>query len=111
MAAAHLGEGRVALRGGRVPVEAVPFGTQDLAERIARRKADADTVGALLLQHRRSEILWLTDTHEGRKLKVGAGGAQGRGLGRAPRRLSCLMAVPTLGGIAALAGDLRHGPP
>src|SRR5690349_19760455 len=59
MAAAHLRERGVALTGRGVPVDAVPLGAEDLAERVSRRKADAHAKGALLLDHRGPEVLWL----------------------------------------------------
>src|SRR5581483_11439685 len=65
VAAAHFREGRVALVRRGVPVDAVPFRAEDLAEGVTRREADADAVGALLLDHRRPEVLWLADTHRG----------------------------------------------
>src|SRR5579862_1320996 len=61
--AAHVLEGRVALGRGRVPVQALPFGAEELAERVPRRQAHADAVGPQLLDRRRSQVLWLAYAH------------------------------------------------
>ena len=76
VAAAHLGEGGVALVRGRVPMEPVPLGAEQLAEGVARREAHADPIGAELLDWRGAEILRLADTHSGGKLTVGVPGSQ-----------------------------------
>src|SRR5215472_8215499 len=49
VASAHFRDGRVPLGRSGVPVKPVPFGSEELAERVPDRKADADPVGPELL--------------------------------------------------------------
>jgi hypothetical protein len=60
---AHLGHGRVALGGRRVPVQPLPLRAEELAERIPRRQADADAVGTQPLDRWSAKILRLADAH------------------------------------------------
>jgi len=69
MPAAHIGKGA----GGRAPAGVgyqcwpLPLRSEELAERIPWRKADADPVGTQLLDRRGAKILRLADTHGSRK--------------------------------------------
>ena len=60
---AGLSEALFALGRRWIPVQALPLGAEELAERVSGRQADADPVGAQLLDRRRREILWLAYTH------------------------------------------------
>src|SRR5215831_1358220 len=62
---AHLRDGGIAFGGGGIPVQALPFRSQQLAERVPGRQAHADPERPQLLDRRDAQVLWLTDTHEG----------------------------------------------
>ena len=66
MPAGHFGQGGVPIGGARVPVKSMPLGAQELAEGVADRKADANPVGTEPLDGRRTQVLWLADSHGAR---------------------------------------------
>jgi hypothetical protein len=55
--AAHLIERRIALVRGGVPVEAVPLGSQELAEWVSLGEADAHAERPQLLERRGAEVV------------------------------------------------------
>src|SRR5215469_16847339 len=70
MPSAHLRDGGIAFGGGGIPVQALPFRSQQLAERVPGRQAHADPERSQLLDRRDAQVLWLTDTHKGLELTV-----------------------------------------
>src|SRR5204862_5345185 len=107
--AAHVGQRGVTLRRGGVPVLPLPVRSQELAERIPRRQAHADPVGAQLLDRRGAKILRLADAHAPESLRCDAPQSQAAGVQAAGPRpirgLSQSMTVPTL--MYPQAGGLR----
>src|SRR6516162_2504637 len=63
MPPAHLRHGGIAFGGGGIPVQALPFRSEQLAERVPRGQAHADSERSQLLDRRDAQVLWLTDTH------------------------------------------------
>src|SRR5688572_1486149 len=60
---AHLDQRGVTLGGAGEPMRAVPLGPEEVPERIAGRKADANAVGLLPLDGRGAKVVELADTH------------------------------------------------
>src|SRR5215472_6931479 len=97
MPTTHLRHGGIAFGGGRIPVQALPFRSQQLAERVPRRQAHADPERSQLLDRRDAQVLWLTDTHRVGEDTVRCAGAASRREPAASRDLlSRLPPVPTL---------------
>jgi len=63
MAPAHLDQGGVALGGCGVPVESMPFRTEELTEWIAGWQADPNPIGSEPFDWRSTKVLRLTDSH------------------------------------------------
>src|ERR1700724_2594501 len=80
MPPAHVRQCRVALGGRGIPVQALPLGTEELAERVPAREAYPYAVGAQPLDRRGAQILRLTDAHGEEHFTVRcSGGASCRG--------------------------------